>query len=137
MSFYRVAANVTLFAHVAYVVFVLLGLMVTWLGIAFRWRWIRNRWFRGIHLAMITIVVVEAWVGIVCPLTTLENWFRQQSGLSLYDGDFIEIWLHDLIFFQAPPWVFSCAYTIFGAAVLGTLWAAPPDWSAKGGPGPK
>lgn len=128
MLSYETAANVTLFAHVSYVSFVVIGLLITWLGIAFRWQWIRNRWFRGVHLVMIVIVVFEAWVGIVCPLTTLENWFRQKSGQSVYDGDFIAIWLHSLIFFQAPPWVFTCGYTLFGLAVLGTLLIVPPNW---------
>ncbi len=131
MSFYPVAANVTLILHVSYVVFVLFGLILTWLGIVFRWQWIRNRWFRGVHLAMIGIVVFEAWLGIVCPLTTWENWFRQKSGQSIYDGDFIAIWLRSLIFFEAPPWVFTCGYTFFGAAVLGTLWLAPPIWRPR------
>lgn len=128
MEFYKFAANVTLFAHVSYIAFVIFGLMLTWLGIVFRWQWIRNRWFRGVHLAMILIVVVEAWFGIVCPLTTWENYFREKSGQSLYDGDFIAIWLHDLVFYEAPPWVFTCAYTLFGLAVLGTLFMAPPNW---------
>lgn len=131
MWYYKLATNLTLVAHVSYVAFVVLGLLATWAGIAFRWSWVRNRWFRGIHLAMISIVVLESWVGIVCPLTTLENWFRKKSGQSLYDGDFIEIWLHELIFFQAPPWVFACGYTLFGLAVVGTLWLAPPNWRAK------
>ena len=122
------SANIVLFMHVSYVAFVVLGLILTWLGIVLRWRWIRNRWFRGVHLTMIAIVVFEAWLGIVCPLTTLENWFRQQAGQSVYDGDVIAIWLHDLIFFRAPPWVFTCGYTLFGLAVLGTFWAAPPRW---------
>ena len=125
---YELAANLILFLHVSYISFVLFGLILTWLGIVLHWRWIRNRWFRGVHLALIAIVVFEAWLGIVCPLTTWENWFRVKSGQSVHDGDFIAIWLHDLIFLQAPPWVFTGAYTLFGLAVLGTLWAAPPKW---------
>jgi hypothetical protein len=129
MWYYLAAANITLFIHMTYIAFVVCGLLVTWLGIVCRWPWIRNRWFRGVHLAMIAIVVFEAWLGIVCPLTTLENWFRQQAGQSVYDGDFIAIWLHDLIFLDAPPWIFTGGYTLFGLAVIGTLWLAPPRWT--------
>ena len=131
MIIYEAAANTTLFAHVCYIAFVVFGLILTWFGIVFRWQWIRNRWFRGVHLAMIVIVVFEAWVGIICPLTTLENWFRKRSGQSVYDGDFIAIWLHDLIFFNASPWVFTCGYTFFGLGVLATWWLAPPNWRTK------
>ena len=78
---------------------------------------------------MIAIVVVEAWIGMTCPLTTWENWFRKKSGQHLYEGDFIAIWLHDLIFLQFPPWAFTCGYTLFGLAVLGTLWLSPPRFN--------
>lgn len=131
MWFYRAAANVTLSLHVFYITFVVFGLLLTWLGIVFHWQWVHNRWFRGIHLTMIGIVVVEAWIGLVCPLTTLENWFRKKSGQSIYDGDFIAIWLHDMIFFEAPPWFFTAGYTLFGLAVIGTFWLAPPNWRGK------
>lgn len=131
MQLYTSLANVILFLHVSYVGFVVLGLLLIWAGIVWRWKWVRNRWFRGIHLAMILIVVVEAWIGITCPLTTLENWFRKQSGQQLYDGDFIAIWLHDLIFLELPPWVFTCAYSLFGLAVVGTLWFSPPQFRSK------
>lgn len=135
MFLYLLAANATLFVHVLYVAFVVFGLILTWLGIVLHWQWIRNRWFRGVHLVMIAIVVFEAWVGIICPLTTLENWFRKQSGQSVYDGDFIAIWLQNLIFFDAPPWVFTCGYTLFGLGVFGTLWLSPPSWrTAIGSP---
>jgi polyferredoxin len=128
MAFYSTFAAVTLVLHVSYVAFVVFGLLLVWAGIACRWKWIRNRWFRTIHLVMITIVVLEAWAGIVCPLTTLENWFRTKSGQNLYEGDFISIWLHDLLFIDLPPWAFTVAYTLFGLAVLGTLWLAPPQF---------
>lgn len=126
MSFYAWAANVILFLHISYVSFVVFGLLLIWAGIACRWSWIRNPWFRGIHLTMIVIVVLEAWIGITCPLTIWENWFRKKAGQSLYDGDFIAIWLHDLMFWDFPAWVFTAGYSIFGMLVVGTLWLAPP-----------
>lgn len=125
---YAVAANAILFLHVCYVSFVVFGLLLTWVGVLLRWDWIRNRWYRGIHLTMIGIVVLEAWIGITCPLTTWENWFRERAGQQQIEGDIIATWLQGLIFFEAPPWVFTCGYTAFGLAVLGTLWFAPPRW---------
>jgi hypothetical protein len=128
MWFYGSVANVILVLHVSYVSFVVLGLLLIWLGIACRWNWIRNPWFRGIHLTMILIVVLESWIGMTCPLTTWENWFRKQAGQNLYDGDFIAIWLHDLIFLELPQWAFTVGYSFFGLAVVATLWLAPPRW---------
>ncbi len=66
----------------------------------------------------IALVVIQAWLGIICPLTILENHFREKGGDNTYGGSFIAHWLHKVLFFQAAPWVFGLCYTIFGIAVL-------------------
>lgn len=124
----RLAADAVVVFHAAYVLFVVAGLLLVWIGAWRGWEWVRNRWFRGIHLAMILIVIVEAWFGIVCPLTTLENWLRRAGGEQAYAGDFIARWVHDLLFFELPPWVFTVCYSVFGLAVLAAVWFVPPRW---------
>lgn len=133
-SGYQLAANGVLILHVAYVGFVVLGLLLILIGGLFRWRWVRNRWFRAVHLLAITIVVLESWLNITCPLTTLENWLRVKAGAETYDGDFIAIWLHSILFFDLPPWVFVYGYTAFGAAVLAGLILVPPRLRAERSP---
>ena len=123
---YRLAADVVVAAHVAYVAFVVLGLVVIWWGIARKRPWVRSPLLRYTHLAMILIVVGEAWAGITCPLTTWEQWLREQAGQVSYRGDFLATWLHELLFFEAPPWVFTVAYSLFGLLVIATFIAAPP-----------
>lgn len=123
---YRILADVVVAVHFAYVGFVIIGLALTLLGAALGWKWVRNFWFRAMHLAMIGIVVAEAWVGIVCPLTTWEKSLRQRAGQTAYRGDFIANLLHDAMFFDAEPWVFTVGYTLFGLAVLLTFVWAPP-----------
>lgn len=130
-SGYQLAANGVLILHVGYVAFVVLGLLLILIGGLFRWRWVRNRWFRAVHLLAITIVVLESWLNITCPLTTLENWLRVKAGAETYDGDFIAIWLHSILFFDLPPWVFVYGYTAFGAAVLAGLILVPPKLRAE------
>ena len=125
-SWAQFAANAVLVLHVAYVSFVVFGLLLTVLGGLLRWRWVRNFWFRLVHLTAIVIVVVEAWLAITCPLTTFENVLRQQAGMAAYEGDFIAIWLHELIFYDFPPWVFTTGYTAFGIAVVLTCFLVPP-----------
>jgi len=123
---YRILADLTVIVHFAYVSFVLFGLLLTMIGWAMKWNWIRNGWFRCVHLAMILIVVVEAWLGITCPLTDLENWLRAMAGQEAYRGDFIANWLHDAMFFEASPWVFTLAYSLFAAVVVATwIWIPP------------
>lgn len=131
MKIYSALADVIVVIHVAYVAFVIFGLIAIWAGILFRARWIRNFWFRAVHLSMIVIVVVEAWVGFVCPLTTWEQALRHKAGGSSYQGDFIGRWAHDLLFIDLSPEVFSLIYTLFGLAVLGTFYFAPPKFPRR------
>jgi hypothetical protein len=66
--------------HFAYVTFVIVGLILTLVGAVLHWRWVRNFWFCLMHLSMIGVVVLEAWCGVVCPLTTWENELRELAG---------------------------------------------------------
>ncbi len=75
---------------------------------------------------MIIIVVIEAWLGIPCPLTTWENRLRVAGGQEPYALGFIENTLHKVMFFRLPAWAFVVAYSAFGLTVLATFLLAPP-----------
>ncbi len=127
-TFYRIAADMTVTLHLAYVAFVVLGLVAILAGYFRSWGGVRNRWFRGIHLAMILIVIVEAWAGVVCPLTTLEHALRERAEETTYAGSFVANAVHDLLFFDLPEWGFTMIYTAFGSLVLLTFWLVPVAW---------
>jgi hypothetical protein len=126
MFWARLLADLLVVFHAIYVAFVVLGLVVILIGIAFNWAWVRNFWFRVIHLLMIGIVVLESVAGIPCPLTVWERELRLRAGQATYAGDFLGYWAHRLIFYQAAPWVFTLVYTLFGLAVLAAFVLAPP-----------
>ena len=63
-------------------------------------------------------MVLQSWLGVLCPLTTLEAWLRQQAGSETYQESFIQYWLQEILFYQAPLWVFAVAYTTFALLVL-------------------
>jgi len=126
---YQLLADAVLTLHVAIVLFVVGGLIVILLGNWRRWKswqWVNALWFRLAHLLAILFVVSESWLGIVCPLTTLEMWLRRQAGAGGYTGSFIEHWLQRLLYYDAPGWVFTLAYSVFGLAVVATWWLFPP-----------
>jgi uncharacterized protein DUF2784 len=126
MLWRRLLADLVVMAHAAYFCFVVFGLVAILAGIAFRWKWARNPWFRWIHISTIGIVVAEALAGIPCPLTVWERQLRQSAGQVAYAGDFIGHWTHRLLFFRAEPWVVNAAHTAFGLAVLAVFILAPP-----------
>lgn len=125
---FQFLANVVLLLHVAIVLFVIGGLFLVVVGNFCSWLWVNALWFRLAHLATIVIVVAESWLGFVCPLTTLEMWLRTQAKTSTYAGNFIEHWLQALLFWQAQPWVFAIAYTIFCLAVVVAWYYFPPSF---------
>jgi hypothetical protein len=117
MSLYGLLADAILIVHALFVAFVVLGLVLILLGLWRGWPWVRNFWFRLAHLVAIGIVVLQAWAGVLCPLTVWENALRERAGEAAYAGSFIQHWLHRLLFWQAEPWVFTAVYTVFGVAV--------------------
>jgi hypothetical protein len=70
------AADALLVLHFAIVVFIVGGLVLTWIGGALGWRWVRNPRFRWTHLAAIAFVALEAIIGMTCPLTVWEDALR-------------------------------------------------------------
>jgi hypothetical protein len=122
----QLAADAVLLLHVIFVVFVVSGLALILVGGALGWAWVRLRWFRIFHLAAIGVVVVQSWLGIICPLTTLEMALRTRAGESSYPGSFIAHWVEAVLYYQLPPWVFVVCYTAFGALVVASwFWVRP------------
>lgn len=125
-TLFLLAADAILVIHLLFVVFVIAGLVMIFIGKVLSWRWVRNPWFRLLHLIAIGVVVTQSWFGVVCPLTTLEMSLRSKAGDSVYVGTFVSHWMDSILYFQAPWWVFAVCYTAFGVMVVGSLfWVAP------------
>lgn len=131
-AFYLLAADITLLLHASFVAFVVIGLILIFAGKAFAWSWVRNPWFRWAHLAAITVVVLQAWFGVICPLTTLEMALRSRAGATTYPGAFIAHWLEAILYYDAPQWVFAACYTAFAALVVASwFWVRPHPINKK------
>ena len=131
--FYRLLADAVLVLHLAVVAFVVLGLLAIFIGRR-RWSWVRKRWLRLAHLAAILVVALQAWLGMICPLTTLEMALRQRAGDASYAGSFIGHWMQRLLYYEAPMWVFALAYSAFAALVLASWRLVPPRRSVRPAP---
>jgi len=126
-----ILADLIALIHAIYILFVLLGQLLILVGWLASWEWTRNMLFRLCHLAAIGLVVVEAWTGLFCPLTLLENRLRRLAGASSYESSFIGYWVDWLIYYTAPEWVFTLIYSIFAIIVLVTFYVYPPIRSTK------
>lgn len=123
---YQLLADVVLVLHFGVVLFVVGGLAAVVVGKWRHWHWVADWRFRLTHLAAIACIAVQAWLGQWCPLTRLESWLRVQAGAASYERSFVEHWLQQLIYYEAPPWVFTLAYTAFAVLVLWAWWRIPP-----------
>ena len=127
-------ADLIVSIHFVYVILVVGGLIVIILGGVLKWRFVRNFWFRVIHLLMILIVVFENFFGISCPLTYWEYKLRIAAGQqNAASESFVARLIQQLIFYDFPQIVFTVVYCLFGMAVLATWWFIPPllPWKLK------
>jgi hypothetical protein len=122
-----IVADAILVLHVAFVIYVVFGLVAVYVGYFLNWQWVRNFWFRILHLIAIGLVVLESWVGMICPLTTWEMSLRREAGDAAYSGSFIQHWLQSLLYYSAPEWVFILVYTVFGCLVLASWFIVKPS----------
>ncbi|MFZ0391471.1 MAG: DUF2784 domain-containing protein [Calditrichia bacterium] len=120
-------ANLILFFHLLYVLYIIAGFFFIWTGYLFGWNAIRNPLFRWSHLAAMGIVILETIAGVFCPLTDWEIRLRQAAGESFnYPSGFIPYWLHRLLFFDWPQYVFQIAYLGFFLLMILTFIIIPP-----------
>lgn len=116
-------ADAVLTVHALLAAFIICGLPVIWIGAPLRWKWVRNRTLRLMHLFAIGVVSLLSVLDIACPLTLLEDWLR--TGAVGSQGC-IQHWVGRLLFYDLPAWMFTLAYVAFALLVLTTWWRVPP-----------
>lgn len=114
-------ADIILLAHFAFVLFILTGLLLIWLGGVLNGRWVRNARFRLLHAAAMLFVAVESVIGMACPLTVWENSLRGTNNGS----GFVQLWVSRLLFYDLPDWVFTAVYLGVAGIILLTFISVP------------
>jgi hypothetical protein len=125
---YGLLADITVVIHATFVVFVVIGQLFILAGWLRAWRWPRGVWFRTLHLGAIVFVVGEAWLGVICPLTRLEYYWRRLAGEGGEQMSFVGRAVRAVLFYDAPGWVFTGVYTVFALLVVVSFVGYPPLW---------
>lgn len=85
---YRFLADAIIIIHLIFILFVILGGLLA----------LRNKRWSIVHLPAVLWAAAIEFKGWICPLTPLENWFREKGGSAIYQGDFIEHYLLPIIY---------------------------------------
>ncbi|MEJ2140117.1 MAG: DUF2784 domain-containing protein [Gammaproteobacteria bacterium] len=128
---FRLAADIVLILHASFVLFVIVGLLLVFIGKFAQWGWVRNFWFRAAHLGAIGLVLIQSWFRVICPLTELEMLLRVKGGDATYPGGFMAHWVETLLYYEAPFWIFTAAYTVLFALVCVSWFWIPPRLPKK------
>jgi hypothetical protein len=104
-TFYRLLADLTLLAHFAFIIFVLLGGLLVL-------KWPQVAW---LHIPAALWGALTEFFSLPCPLTPLEKHFQRLAGDTPYEGDFIARYLLPLIY---PAGLTPTAQIVLGAIVV-------------------
>lgn len=119
-SIYLLLTQLTVITHLVFILFVIGG------GFFAR----KKRWIKIVHIACVAwALYAELSPGVLCPLTTLENYFGYRAGLSTYEEDFITRYLIPVIYQEsiAP----NVQLIIVGLVVAINVIAYWINWKAK------
>ena len=109
-------AEIIVVLHLLFIIFALFGgLMVL--------KWPRLIW---LHIPVVVWGALTEFMGLICPLTPLEIWLRQQAGADPYEGGFISHYLVPLIYppglTPAVQWLLGAGLVLFNLLVYGWLY---------------
>ena len=86
---YHLLTQLTVIIHLLFILFVVVGGF--FIGM--------NRRIRIIHItSVVWAIYAELSSGVICPLTSLENYFAYHAGLATYEDDFVTRYLIPIIY---------------------------------------
>lgn len=102
---YLLLADLIVVLHLLFVVFAVLGGLLLL-------KWPRLIW---LHIPVVLWGALTEFLGLICPLTPLEIWLRQQAGADPYQGGFVSHYLVPLIY---PPGLTSGMQWLLGSGLV-------------------
>ncbi len=124
---YSLAADLVVIVHLIFAGFVLIGSFSFVVGSISGWGWTYSKRLRIGHLLCIVFVALEALLGVTCPLTVLENQLLHAAGEGGYDRSFAGQLANQLLFYDAPEWVFTLTYVTLAFLSL-LAYLIPPSF---------
>tara|TARA_B100000989_G_scaffold296164_1_gene278804 strand:+ start:2389 stop:2751 length:363 start_codon:yes stop_codon:yes gene_type:complete len=99
-------ADLILIIHFFIIIFIISLFALVPYGYYRKWNWVSRKKIRYTHLFLMTLVTIESFIGIICPLTILENHLRG----TITNQSFLSKHLSKIIFFNFPSSFFLALY---------------------------
>jgi hypothetical protein len=109
-------ADLVALLHGLFSLFAVSGLLLLAAGLVLGWRWVRHPGFRIAHCGAVLFVAARAWLGVPCPLTSLEDHLRAGSA---GDRPALIRYAHTAAFRGRDPERFRSAATVWALASVG------------------
>ena len=101
-------SEIVLLFHFCIFLFMVLSFFLIPLGYYQKWEWVKNRYYRLIHLILMGIIFIETILGFMCPLTILENFLRNNIGIN---NKFTQI-IHQIMYWDLSTYQFIILYLL-------------------------
>jgi len=124
---YKIFADTIIVVHFLFILFMLLGFLLTLYAILFRERFFDWWLFRSLHLLGIFYVACLSILSKYCPLTLLENQLMSRyESSSVYSGSFIVHYLEKLIYPDVNPLTIQIPTIFIAIFTIVVLMVKPP-----------
>lgn len=126
---YKIAADLVVFTHFLWILFMLAGVFLTVYHLLRKNDVFFNRWiFRTVHFLGILYVAALAVLNEYCPLTIFENHLRSQHNPSLvYAGSFIVHYIESFVYPSVDPMIVIIPTAVLGLFITAVYILKPPD----------
>ena len=101
-------SEIVLLFHFCVFLFVILSFFLIPLGYYQKWDWVKNKYYRLIHLILMVIIFIETILGFMCPLTLLENFLRNNIEIN---NKITQI-IHQIMYWDLPTYQFIILYLL-------------------------
>ena len=101
-------SEIVLLFHFCIFLFVILSFFLIPLGYSRKWEWVKNKYYRLIHLILMGIIFIETILGFMCPLTILENFLRNDIEIN---NKITQI-IHQVMYWDLPTYQFIILYLL-------------------------
>jgi hypothetical protein len=105
--YYQLLADGVVVLHLLFILFVVLGGILTLV-------WPKVIW---VHIPCVLWAIIIELTGKICPLTPLENELRSRAGQGMYSGDFVMHYLEPMIYLEGLSRQFQVILGVLAALV--------------------